>query len=75
MEELKKRIDKMYPTRASFAEALGVDSSVLSRMLKSGNWKADRIEKAVLLLNIEPADIPAYFFSDSVALKAPRRKK
>lgn len=49
MEKLKERIDKMYPNRSEFAKALGVDPSTLSRMLASGNWKADRIKVAVVL--------------------------
>lgn len=72
MERLKARIDAKFPTRAAFAEAIGVDPSTLCRMLASGNWKADRIEKAVKVLNIPAREIPAYFFSDAVALKAPK---
>ena len=75
MEELKKKIDEMYPTRASFADALGVCPSVLSRMLSSGNWKADKIRRAMLLLKIEPCDIPLYFFPETVALKAPKESE
>ena len=75
MEKLKERIDEMYPTRADFAKALGVDPSGLSRMLASGNWRADRIEKAVELLRIDPNDIPAYFFVNSVALKATKETR
>lgn len=67
MEKLKERIDKMYPNRAEFAKALGIDPSTLSRMLASGNWKADRIETAVRLLKIPTRDIPAYFFTTEVA--------
>ncbi|MBQ6148654.1 MAG: DUF739 family protein [Oscillospiraceae bacterium] len=69
MDKLKARIDEMFPTRAAFAEAIGVDPSGLSRMLASGNWKADRIEAAVEVLKIPTKDIPAYFFSSSVANK------
>lgn len=72
MEKLKARIDKMYPTRAAFAEAIGVHPSALSRMLESGNWKADRIERAVEVLKIPARDIPSYFFPSCVALDAPR---
>ena len=67
MEKLKARIDKMFPNRAEFARAIGVDPSVLSRMLASGNWKADRIEAAVKVLKIPAKDIPSYFFASSVA--------
>lgn len=69
MEKLKARIDEMFPTRAAFAEAIGVDPSGLSRMLASGNWKADRIEAAVRVLKIPAKEIPSYFFSSTVANK------
>lgn len=72
MEKLKARIDEIYPTRAAFAEAIGVDPSTLCRMLASGNWKADRIEKAVKALKIPAREIPSYFFSNAVALNAPK---
>lgn len=70
MEKLKARIDEMFPTRAAFAEAIGVDPSGLSRMLASGNWKADRIEAAVRVLKIPAKEIPSYFFSSTVANKS-----
>lgn len=69
MEKLKARIDEMFPTRAAFAEAIGVDPSGLSRMLASGNWKADRIEAAVRVLKIPAKEIPSYFFTSTVANK------
>lgn len=75
MEKLKARIDEMFTTRAAFAKAIGVDPSILSRMLASGNWKADRIEKAVAVLNIPATDIPAYFFPLTVANKATEEVK
>ena len=67
MELLKARIDKKYPSRAEFARAIGVDPSVLSRMLANGNWKADKIALAVELLKIPVKDIPLYFFATEVA--------
>lgn len=70
MEKLKERIDKMFPSRAEFAKAIGVDPSVLSRMLASGNWKADRIEAAVRVLKIPARDIPSYFFATEVVNNA-----
>lgn len=70
MEKLKALIDEKYANRAEFAKAIGVDPSVLSRMLANGNWKADRIAIAVEVLKIKPEDIPAYFFTSKVANKA-----
>lgn len=74
MEKLKERIDQMFPTRAAFAEAIGVDPSGLSRMLASGNWKADRIEAAVKVLKIPAKDIPSYFFTSTVANKTTKEQ-
>lgn len=75
MEKLKERIDKMYPNRAEFAKALGVDPSVLSRMLANGNWKADKIKLAVELLKIPIRDIPTYFFATTVAKSGTEEKE
>lgn len=72
MEKLKALIDDKYANRAEFAKAIGVDPSVLSRMLANGNWKADRIAAAVKVLDIKPEDIPTYFFTSTVANKATR---
>ena len=70
MEKLKARIDKMFKTRAEFASAIGMSPSALSRALSSGNWSADRIEKAVEVLKIPAKDIPSYFFTSYVARNA-----
>ena len=74
MEKLKARIDKMFKTRAEFAEAIGMNPSTLSRALSSGNWSADRIEKAVEVLKIPAKDIPSYFFPSCVAINATKEK-
>lgn len=75
MEKLKALIDKKFENRAEFAKAIGVDPSVLSRMLASGNWKADRIESAVKVLKIPAKDIPTYFFANQVAKNGTEREK
>ena len=75
MEKLKARIDAKFSSRAEFAKAIGVDPSVLSRMLSNGNWKADRIAAAVKVLNIPVKEIPTYFFDNAVANKATNREK
>lgn len=72
MEELKKKIDSTFATRAEFAEAIGISPSRLSRMLQSGNWKAGMIEAAIKVLKIQPQDIPVYFFASGVANTATR---
>ena len=75
VEKLKELIDKKFENRAEFAKAIGVDPSVLSRMLASGNWKADRIESAVRVLKIPARDIPIYFFANEVAKNGTEREK
>ena len=74
MEKLKTRINEKFPTHAAFAEAIGVDPSTLCRMLSNGNWKADRIKRAVQVLNIPARDIPAYFFASDVADNATKEE-
>ena len=74
MEKLKELIDKKFENRAEFAKAIGVDPSVLSRMLASGNWKADRIESAVRVLKIPAKDIPIYFFANEAAKNGTERE-
>lgn len=74
MEKLKARIDEKFPKRADFAKAIGVDPSILSRSLKTGNWRADRIEKAVEVLKIPVREIPDYFFPSYVAKNATKEK-
>lgn len=75
VEKLKALIDKKFESRAEFAKAIGVDPSVLSRMLSSGNWKADRIEQAVKVLKIPARDIPTYFFANEVAKNGTERRE
>lgn len=75
MEKLKALIDKKFEKREDFAKAIGVDPSVLSRMLASGNWKADRIEQAVKVLRIPAKDIPTYFFATSVAKNGTEKER
>ena len=75
MEKLKALIDKKFESRAEFAKAIGVDPSVLSRMLASGNWKADRIEQAVRVLRIPAKDIPVYFFANEVAKNGTNKER
>ena len=75
VEKLKALIDKKFESRAEFAKAIGVDPSVLSRMLASGNWKADRIEQAVKVLRIPAKDIPVYFFANEVAKNGTEKER
>lgn len=69
MDKLKERIDSRYSKRSEFAQALGIDNSTLSRMLKNGNWKFSTVLKAADLLDIPDAEIRSYFFTDRVVNK------
>lgn len=75
MDKLKERIDKMFPTRAEFAKAIGVTPSTLSRTLSNGNWDVIRLKKAVEVLKIPARDIPSYFFPNDVAIDATEEEK
>lgn len=56
-------IRKKYPTRADFANALGVDPATLSAKLNNkSEWKTEEIVKACDLLDIPLAEASEYFF-------------
>ena len=64
---LSGRIVAKYGTQYNFAIAIGLSERSLS--LKLNNkvpWKNTEIMKAVELLDINPEDIPAYFFNHKV---------
>jgi transcriptional regulator with XRE-family HTH domain len=62
--KLRGRIRTYYTTQAAFAQALGVSVCTLSQKLNGlSEWTAKEIRKACELLEIPPAEIPAYFFN------------
>lgn len=61
--KLRGRIRERYKSQAAFAKEIG--KSVCSINLKlngKAEWSAPDIRKTCEVLDIEPADIPQYFF-------------
>ena len=67
--KLRGRIKEKFGTNASFAEALGMDSSSLSAKLNNGSpWKREEIELACELLGIPIDKVHLYFFTQKVGI-------
>ena len=62
--KLLGRIVEKYGTRSAFAEVWGVNDSYLSNRLNNKvNFDSKDIHKCCLLLDIQPIEIPVYFFT------------
>lgn len=67
-EKLKARIVEKFGDQKSFAEALGMTESMLSRLLNEGkDWKGSMLMKAVELLEIPATQVDSYFFEPAVS--------
>lgn len=65
--KLLGRITEKIGTQAEFANAMGVSERSISLKLNNKvSWKDNEISKAVEILEIDPKDIPAYFFKYKV---------
>ena len=65
--KLRGRIKEMCATNEEFAKRMGLSSAVISLKLNNkSQWTQPEIFKAVSVLNINFADIPAYFFTPEV---------
>lgn len=61
--KLLGRITEKFGTQAEFANAMGVSERSISLKLNNKvSWKDNEISKAVEILEVNPKDIPAYFF-------------
>ena len=61
------RITEKFGTQAEFANAMGVSERSISLKLNNKvSWKDNEISKAVEILEVNPKDIPAYFFKYKV---------
>ena len=61
-DKLKARIVEKYGDQKSFAEALGITESSLSRILNEGrDWKGSVLMKAIELLEIPAVQVDSYF--------------
>lgn len=60
---LKEKVD----TQDKFAELLGMSTTTLSKKLNGkSEWTQAEINKACEILEIDPVDIPVYFFTPKV---------
>lgn len=67
-DKLKARIVEKFGDQKTFAEALGMTESMLSRLLNEGkDWKGSMLMKAVDLLEIPSTQVDAYFFEPKVS--------
>ena len=65
--KLLGRITEKFGTQAEFANAMGVSERSISLKLNNKvSWKDNEISKAVEILEVNPKDIPAYFFKYKV---------
>jgi len=66
-DRLQARIIEVFGTQTAFAEAIGMDKTTLSKILREGrDWRGSMLMKAVVALNIPKDDIDAYFFEPAV---------
>lgn len=72
-EKLKARIIEKFGSQNKFAEAIGVDKSVVSKCLNEGrDWKGSNLIKAIRVLEIDDSEVDAYFFTPAVEKTQPR---
>lgn len=75
-DKLKARIVEKYGEQKTFASALGMTESMLSRLLNEGkDWKGSMLMRAVELLEIPASEVNAYFFEPMVSKEKPKREK
>ena len=75
MDRLKARILEKYANQKTFADAIGVQESTLSRYLGGREWKSSALIKAVEVLEIPADEIESYFFEPAVSKRKPRAVK
>lgn len=64
---LKGRIVQKYGSLKNFIEPIGLSyPTLLAKLSRSTEWTALEIEKCCKLLDIEPKEIPLYFFIQEV---------
>lgn len=62
-EKLEQRINAMYGSKEAFGKLMGMTKQRINSRLKSAtDFTRSEIEKAADLLNIQPEEIPVYFF-------------
>lgn len=74
-EKLRARIIEKYGSQKAFADAVKINPSSLSRILKHGrDWKGSKLLRAAELLDISAEDIDAFFFAPDISKRQPRRE-
>ena len=65
--KLNGKITEVYGSQRAFAIAMGLSSEAINKKLNNKTyWRQPDIAKACGLLEIEPKDIPIYFFNTKV---------
>ncbi len=65
--KLKGRIKEKFDTQGNFARAMGLSTVSMSDKLNNKvQWTQKEIDSACALLEIDPAEIPIYFFTAKV---------
>lgn len=65
--KLRGRIREVFSTQKAFADALGMSTVSLSSKLNNRvEFSQEEINKSCVLLDIEAANIPVYFFTVKV---------
>lgn len=67
--KLRGRIIERFGTIADFAKDIDMSRASVSTKLAKGGWKQEEILKACDSLDIKPAELHLYFFSNSVRKK------
>ena len=64
-DKLSKRIAEKFGTQSAFAKAIGMDKTLLNKILRQGKeWKGSSLIKAVRVLEIPFEEIDSYFFEE-----------
>ena len=73
--KLMARIIEKFGDQKTFAAAMGMSESMLSRLLNEGkDWKGSMLMKAVDLLEIPATQVDAYFFEPEVSKEKPQKE-
>lgn len=65
--KLRGRIKEKFGTQSKFATAMNLSSvSVSDKLNNKVQWTQKEIDAACVLLEIDPVDIPIYFFTTKV---------
>ena len=67
-EELEQKINEVFGSEEAFGKELGLTSQEIdSRLTGASEFSLAEINRAVKVLNINPVEIPLYFFDEVYA--------